>query len=196
MSSHSDNDYSNQPMSVIDWVNHSTQLVNQSATFHGDECNGSFVDMTSLHQQFLNLKLIQEDLQKSSANAQWLKKVSNWPSTLPPPTEELKNKFFLSKAKDASPIDYISWLRSFHQLGSIPRHLKYKDEQYEVYISSLLSYLLDFISRTYPLDPSPLPALQAEFSEIWENSRSTHSQVGRYLLAILRCFPSSQTRFF
>ena len=155
-------------MSVEGWVEQSKELVKASTTFTGDECNGQYVDMSSIHQSFLNLKRLQDHLHKEYANSQWLKKVSHWPANQPEPTDEHRLNFIATKTKDAKPLDYITWLKTFSALSSFPRHLKYREHQYTAYLADILSYLQGFVSRQTPLVKNVLAEAHAEFAERWE----------------------------
>ena len=50
-----------------------------------------------------------------------------------------------------STVDYLSYCRGLGDFTTIPRHLKYKQQDYEEYLKETLHYLEDFFLRKNPL---------------------------------------------
>jgi hypothetical protein len=77
------------------------------------------------------------------------------------------------KAKTFRPVDYITWLRDLSSFDWIPRHLKYRQKEYEDYLTSLERYLMDFQRRLRPLVnfDSLSEKFQQTFEEAWLNRK-------------------------
>ncbi|CUV06893.1 unnamed protein product [Cryptosporidium hominis] len=68
-------------------------------------------------------------------------------------------------------IDFDTYLKVFDKFSSIPRYFKYKDNDYDEYITNLLEYLRDFFLRIHPLlDKGTIQTeLNKDFEEEWRN---------------------------
>lgn len=72
---------------------------------------------------------------------------------------ELHNKF-LNLSKDQPPVDYMTYLETFHEFDKIPTEKK--TAAYKQYLKDLLDYLLDFCHRALPLDNIAILLQRAE----------------------------------
>jgi len=114
--------------------------------FSGGEVRGRFVDLVPIHLQFTNLKKISDYQQKEFIQSQWLKHLRRYPD------DSLYFESFRElKAAAWNPIDYVSWLRTFHLLETVPRAFKYRQGDYKKYLTDLTGYLENFITRQQPL---------------------------------------------
>lgn len=81
--------------------------------------------------------------------------------------EDISNKNFDEAFQE---IDYVYYLKHFFRFDEIPRYCKYNDEDYENYIEKLLTSVVEFFRKLYPLSNDNLlfNKLEEEFRKKWE----------------------------
>ena len=99
--------------------------------FSGEEGSGRFLDLGFVHQVFLNLPKLRDHKLKEYVQAQWSKYVKNHPEYIDF-SREVYEDFTRQKSLSYRPLDYVSWLRQFTDFSTIPRHLKYRQNEYVV----------------------------------------------------------------
>lgn len=136
-----------------------TAVSNQSR-FSGEEMGGRFCDFNSIYSRFLNLKKLREYLQREFVQALWSKHIKR--ADVDSSFESFRSAILLSW----TPIDYVTWLKTFDRFEFIPRHIKYRQEDFAEYLRELVSYLESFIERQRPL--VELNRKREEFSDDFE----------------------------
>ena len=140
----------------------------RSTSFSGEEHGGKFLDMASLHQAFLNLRRLREHKVKEFLQSQWIKqmKISENLGDMECSSFE---EFARRRTASHRPVDYVSWLRDFDSFENIPRHFKYKQQDYHKYLAELSAYLECFIRRQRPLMnlETQLISFQQTFDDEW-----------------------------
>jgi hypothetical protein len=125
-------------------------------SFTGEECRGRYLDLTAHHGSFLNLRKLRDYYQKDFINTMWVKHIKRHGEG-----GIDFNSFKAERVSEWHPFDYVSWLKGFTQFESIPRYVKYRQEDYQAYLRDLSVYLEGFILRQQPL--SDLPKAISEF---------------------------------
>ncbi|KAH8582286.1 Prp9p-like splicing factor 3a subunit 3 C-terminal C2H2 [Cryptosporidium sp. chipmunk genotype I] len=76
-------------------------------------------------------------------------------------------------------MDFDTYLKIFDKFSSIPRYFKYRDNDYDEYITNLLEYLGDFFLRIHPLlDEGVIQSeLNKDFEQAWGNEVLTDWRV-------------------
>lgn len=121
--------------------------------FNAEEALGRRVNMNSLFLRFTNLTKYRKQriaeftqselsrLKKKQAEAKKVKKEFITDEEIQTHLDELK---FVE-------IDYIKYLRIFDEFNAIPRYCKYKEKEYDFYLTDLLDYLKGVLNRIHPL---------------------------------------------
>ena len=122
----------------------------KTAHFSGEEACGRYVDMSSLHQTYLNLRRLREFKIKEYVQSQWAKHVKAAQDRARMETTTFED-FSRTKAEEYRSIDYVSWLKSFDSFTHIPRYLKYRQSEYIKYLEELAAYLVSFVRNQRPL---------------------------------------------
>lgn len=116
----------------------------KQSLFSGEEGKGRFCDLTSQHGRYLNLKKLREYLQREFVNGLWTKHIKRGEY------ECSFESFKAEKLLSWTPLDYVTWLKTFDRFEFIPRYIKYRQEDYAAYLRDLISYLENFIKRQRP----------------------------------------------
>ncbi|OII71009.1 hypothetical protein cand_018480 [Cryptosporidium andersoni] len=128
--------------------------------FTPEEDYGNRLDMHHLYIQFINIKKIHYYKINNTKSYN----LNNDDTEILPlsSTKKAINKTFES-------IDYVTYLGSFEKFSSVSRFCKYRNNEYEYYISKLLEYLEQFFIKTHPLIDSikVRSRFESEFESKW-----------------------------
>jgi splicing factor 3A subunit 3 len=123
-------------------MNHAMQ---KEGDFSGSEVKGCFVDLSNEHNEYLNLRKLRDFHIREFIQSEWIKHSRRHPE------DTDFDAFRIATMPQWLPLDYVSWLRELDLFEQIPRHIKYRQIDYRLYVERLLGYLTDFITRQQPL---------------------------------------------
>ena len=132
--------------------------------FTAEEGCGKYLDLSYFHNQFLNLHRLRQFLTRSFVQSQWNRYLKQ------EHMEEISfDDFFRVSQRGFKSMDYIAWLRKLPSFDWIPRHIKYKQSDYEEYLTSIDRYLVDFLVRLRPLSDltNLINKFDEDFAETW-----------------------------
>lgn len=143
--------------SVIEEVN---QIPYVDVVFDEAEQGGEMINLHEPFMTFINWKPMRMHKINEAKKAETARLLKRGLST-----EEVMERLKESRM-DEDLIDYISYLKSFHDFSDIPRALKYRSPEYFAYLRSVSSYLEDFFQRRNPL--ADHEQVRTKFSEQFE----------------------------
>ena len=116
-----------------------SHAMSRAVEFPGEEAGGRFLDLSVVRQVYLNLRKLREYNMKLFIRNQWAKYTKILPSDSANSREDYDD-FTRKRASLFRPMDYVAWLRNFGDFQSIPRCVKYRQDDYLVGSWSLYLY--------------------------------------------------------
>jgi len=139
--------------------------------FSGEEDLGKRVDMHEFYVTYVNLKKITNHRKmrfREATFARMRKKTPDLEIDDPIVDQTIE--------KEYHEVDYVLWLKEFDQFHDVPRHCKYKENQYTEYLGSIISYLRGYLLRSQPI--VGIEKLEQQFDKEFEERWADRSIPG------------------
>ncbi|CAD7939797.1 unnamed protein product [Amoebophrya sp. A120] len=148
------------------YYNRAKEQDQTDASFSAEEAFGKRVDLHVLYNQFINWKKYRDVREKKYRDEVKTRLLRN-NKELDLSDPEIQKKLAFVE------LDYVKWLQTFHEFWDIPRHCKYRDNQYRAYLQQVNAYLESFVQRAQPLLDLPeiIKKSESDFSFEWEKGQ-------------------------
>ncbi|KAK2197544.1 bifunctional SF3A3 domain/Splicing factor 3A subunit 3/Splicing factor SF3a60 -Prp9 subunit [Babesia duncani] len=177
-----------EPRTAEQMANKALSRIDLHAIFTPEEQQGRCLDLLENFRSFVNLQELRAYRERSHRQQEVLRLQKR--GVKDPKEREAKMAPYVE-------LDYATYLGSLDKFHLIPRHCKYRVDDYRNYLDSLQGYFADFFQRQNPLVnvQQLLNQFESEFADAWDAGKIEHwkeatNAMDFYLKPVDRLFAS------